>query len=522
MKISVRIIAVLSALILVFSSLSFAAEDTKSLAKTAMNETVASMAANYRKNYPEFGNEWAVMALGLSGTSGLDTVFSKYYESVRKYVETRIPSVNFEGAENAIDRNRSTENARLIIALSSIQKYATAVGQYDITKPFNSFTWITRMGLMGPVYTLIALDTYGYQTADPSIRQQCIDYILNAQLANGGWDIAKRNADADTTAMVLQALYAYRSQAKVKAAADKAFTWLSGAQFKDGGFSSYGFENSGSAAQVLIALCTWGINPLTDSRFIKNGNTVLSNLLTFRVKDSKLGWGFTHTKEDSNNGSEKYKGGAYVAMSTEQGAYALIAYNRFTSAQKSIYDMSSLKPFTDISAQSNRNDIEYCWNSGLMNGVGNNKFNPSGTFTRAMLVTTLYRLAGSPKVSGSSSFTDAVKGSWYANALKWAEDKGIAGGYGNGKFGPEDAISPEQTWTFLFRFAKLMGYDTKESMSISSFMDSAKVSSWALDAAKWAASYGIIKTEDGKLNPGSQSTRALSATYLARFDINVK
>ena len=522
MKKSVRIISVLLALVLAFSSFSFAAESTQSLAKTALNETIASMASYYKKSYPQFGNEWAVMTLALSGTSGLDTVFEKYFESVRKYVETRIPSVNFEGAVNAIDRNRSTENARLIIALSSIKKYATAVGRYDITKPFNSFTWISRMGLMGTVYTLIALDTYGYETADSTIRQQCVDYILDAQLANGGWDLAKRNADADTTAMVLQALYAYKSQAKVKAAADKAFTWLSSVQSEAGGYSSYGFENSGSAAQVLIALCTWGIDPLSDSRFIKNGNTVLNNLLGFRVKDSKLGWGFTHTKEDSTNGSENYKGGAYVVMSTEQAAYALIAFNRFSSGKSNIYNMTSLKPFTDISAQNNKSDIEYCWNEGLMNGVGNNKFNPSASFNRAMLITTLYRLAGSPKVSGSPSFTDAAKGSWYSDALKWAEDKGIAGGYGNGKFGPDDTITPEQIWTFLYRFSGIMGYDTKESISINGFADSAKVSSWALDAAKWAAAYGIIKTEDGKLDPGSQSTRALSARYLARFDINVK
>lgn len=522
MKKSTRIISVLLICIFVFCQVSFAAEDTKTLANTAMNDTVISMAANYKAVTPQFGDEWGIMALALSSQSGLDTVFSKYWLSVESYVADRIPQVNFEGAENAIDRNRSTENARLIIALSSIQKYASSVAGYDITKPFNSFTWISRMGLMGPIYTLIALDTYGYELKDSSIRQQCVDYIVDAQLASGGWDLAKKKADVDVTAMALQALYNYKAQPKVKSAADKALNWLSSAQFNDGGYSSYGFENSGSAAQVLIALCTWDINPLTDSRFIKNGNSVLSNMLTYRVKDSQLGWGFTHTMEDSSNGSEKYQGGAYIAMSTHQCAYALIAYNRYVNNAKKLYDMSGIKPFTDISNQTYAKDVEYVWNNSIMNGVGSAKFNPSGSFNRAMLITTLYRLAGSPKVSGSASFSDAIKGSWYSDALKWAEDKGIAGGYGNGKFGPDDIITPEQIWTFLYRFSKLMGYDTASMSSISAFSDYQKLSSWAIDAAKWAAAKNIIKHTDGKLNPGSNSTRALSATYLARFDQNVK
>jgi len=522
MKNAIKLISLMLAVVMMFSCFVFASDDIKTLAKTAMNETIASLASNYKKTSPQFGDEWAVMALGLSGTTGIDSVFAKYYESAKTYVETRIPQVNFEGAVNAIDRNRSTENARLILALSSIGKYATVVGQYDITQAFNNFTWISRMGLMGPIYTLIALDTYGYELSDSTIRQQCVDYIVDAQLSSGGWDLAKKNADVDVTAMALQALYNYKAQNKVKAAADKALAWLSTAQFDDGGYSSYGFENSGSAAQVLIALCTWGIDPLTDSRFIKNGNSVLSNMLSYRVKDSSLGWGFTHTVEDSTNGSEKYKGGAYVGMSTQQCAYALLAYDRFVNGKTNLYNMSEKNPFTDVKGNAHQTDIEYCLNAGLMNGIGNQKFNPNGNFNRAMLITTLYRLAGSPKVSGSASFSDAVKGSWYSDALKWAEDKGIAGGYGNGKFGPDDIITPEQIWTFLYRFSKLMGYDTASSASINSFSDYQKLSSWATDAAKWAAAKNIIKISDGKLNPTSNSTRALSATYLARFDQNLK
>ena len=266
----------------------------------------------------------------------------------------------------------------------------------------------------------------------------------------------------------------------------------------------------------------FGIDPVNDSRFVKKGHNPVESLLTFRVKDSKNGWGFAHVMTDAASGSLSYKGGEYNAMATEQAAYGLIAYDKFVKGQKGLYDMTSKKPFTDIKGNAHQADIEYCFNAGLMNGIGNQKFDPSGKFTRAMLVTTMYRLAGSPKVNGSPSFTDVPKGVWYSAALKWAEDKGIAGGYGNGKFGPEDDITPEQIWVFLYRFSNLMGYDVKSSSELSAFSDASKIDSWALDAAKWAAAKTMIRLSDGKLNAASAANRALSAMYLARFDQNVK
>ena len=521
MKSLKRIVSFVTAVILCFSCMVFAADDTKTQAKTALNETMTDMEALLLKSGAGFGSEWMIMDLALYG-SRQEKIFTDYYKSVEKYTAETIPAVNVDGAKNALDKNKSTETSRLILALSSIGKYATAVSGYDITEAYNSFKWITRMGHMGPVWALIALDSYGYETVDASIRQQCVDYLLDAQLSSGGWDLAKKSADVDVTAMTLQALYPYKNQAKVQSAAEKAFAWLSSVQKDNGGFSSWGTDNSESCVQVIVACCTWGIDPSADSRFVKNGHSAVENLLTFRVKDNKNGWGFAHVMTDASSGSMSYKGGEYNAMATEQAAYGLIAYDKFVKGQKGLYDMNSKKPFTDINGNAYKADIEYCFNAGLMNGIGNQKFNPGGKFNRAMLVTTMYRLAGSPKVSGSSSFTDAPKGTWYSDALKWAEDKGIAGGYGNGKFGPEDDITPEQIWVFLYRFSNLMGYDVKSSSELSAFSDAAKIDSWALDAAKWAASKTMIKPSDGKLNAASASSRALSAMYLARFDQNVK
>lgn len=516
-----RIICIALAASMCCSAFAFAADNIKVQAQTALKETMSAMESFLKKNGADHGNEWMVMDLALYGSKA-ESIFTDYYKSAEKFVADTVPTINVEGAKNALDKNKSTENSRLILALASMGKYASQIYGYDITEAYNSFKWITRMGHMGPVWALIALDTYGYEISDTTIRQQCVDYLLDAQLSNGGWDLAKKNADVDVTAMTLQALYPYRSQAKVKAAADKAFVWLSSVQKNDGGFSSWGTNNSESCVQVIVACCTWGIDPASDSRFVKNGHSAVENLLTFRVKDSKNGWGFAHVMTDAASGSMSYKGGAYNAMATEQAAYGLIAYNKFINGQKGLYDMTSIKPLTDIKGDAHRTDIEYCFNAGLMNGVGNQKFNPNGKFTRAMLITTMYRLAGSPKVSGSPSFTDVSKSTWYSDALKWAEDKGIAGGYGNGLFGPEDDITPEQIWVFLYRFSKLMGYDIKSSSELTAFSDASMIDTWAIDAAKWAASKSMIKPADGKLNAALASNRSLSAMYLARFDQNVK
>lgn len=504
-----RIICWIIIIISLFNIFVYADDSINTQVDKALRETVSSIESVLKSKGPSFGDEWLIMDLALYGADSV-SIFSDYYESIENYLGKVIPTVNVDGVTNAVDKNKSTENSRLILALSAIGKYASSVNGYDLTEAFNNFNWIKKMGRMGPVWALISLNSFGYELKDSTIRQQCVEYILDAQLESGGWDLVKKNADVDVTAMTLQALYPYRNQNGVKSASDKAFAWLSSVQNENGGFCAYGEENSESAAQVIVACCTWGINPATDKRFIKNNKSVMDNILSFRVKDSVKGWGFAHTKANYNN------------MATEQAAYALIAYNRLINGQSGIYDMTLQKPFTDISDNIHQSDIEYCSNEGLMNGIGNNKFNPEGTFNRAMLITTLYRLAGSPKVSGLSSFSDVPKNSWYAAALKWAEDKGIAGGYGNGLFGPEDSITAEQIWVFLYRFSTLMGYDVNSSSDISCFSDNSKIDSWAVNAAKWAASKSIIKAEDGKLNAVKTSNRALSAMYLSRFDQNVK
>ena len=159
-------------------------------------------------------------------------------------------------------------------------------------------------------------------------REKLIQAILDAQLSDGGWAFSGDEADVDMTAMAIQALAPYyKTNETVKTAVDKALDVLSRLQQADGGFASGDSANCESCAQVVVALTALGIDPLTDSRFIKNGVTMLDALASFYV----TGGGFRHTANGDLDG-----------MATEQGYYALAAYYRFANAQTRLYDMSDV------------------------------------------------------------------------------------------------------------------------------------------------------------------------------------
>ena len=114
-------------------------------------------------------------------------------------------------------------------------------------------------------------------------------------------------------------------------------------------------------------------------------------------------------------------------------------------------------PFTDVPTSAWYYDaVEFVYERGMMAGTGNNQFSPNVTTTRAMIVTILYRLENQP-AAGSSSFTDVPAGQWYTNAVTWAAANGIVGGYGNGRFGPNDTITRVQMAVILYRYEKFKG-----------------------------------------------------------------
>ena len=264
------------------------------------------------------GGEWMVIGLARSGR----TVPAGYYDNVVKYVKANAD------ANERLHPTKVTDNARVILALTAIGKDVTNVGGHNLLKGLDNMAYVQAQDINGPIFTLIALDSHNYPTMGDVTREKLIQVILDAQLNDGGWGLSADKADPDMTAMAIQALAPYyKTNETVKAAVDKALEALSALQHSDGGFDSWGTVNSESCAQVIVALTALGIDPTADSRFVKNGHTVLDALAGFYV----TGGGFRHTA-----------GGERNDMATEQGYYALAAYYRFANTQTRLYDMSDV------------------------------------------------------------------------------------------------------------------------------------------------------------------------------------
>lgn len=166
--------------------------------------------------------------------------------------------------------------------------------------------------------------------------------------------------------------------------------------------------------------------------------------------------------------------------------------------------------------------VQYVQENGLMTGTGPAVFAPDATSSRSMVVTTLWRLEGSPVVNYAMDFTDVAEGSWYAEAVRWAASEDIAGGYGGSSFGPSDTITREQLAVMLYRYAQEQGCDVTASADLSGFSDVNDVSDYALEALKWASAAGIVNsTDENTLTPQGSATRAQVAVMLMRFCENV-
>ncbi len=170
-------------------------------------------------------------------------------------------------------------------------------------------------------------------------------------------------------------------------------------------------------------------------------------------------------------------------------------------------------PFTDVArTRWSYNEILHAYKSGLINGLTTTTFGPQKNATRAQLATMLYRMAGTPAVTDSSSFTDLTQ-DWYMDAIAWAQQNGIIDGLGNGKFGPNKNITREQLVTMLYRMHKTPA----TSGTLDDFSDASAVSAWAKDAVQWAVECGILQGSNGKIKPKGNATREQVAAFLVRY-----
>jgi len=198
------------------------------------------------------------------------------------------------------------------------------------------------------------------------------------------------------------------------------------------------------------------------------------------------------------------------SVSDADGVTALL------SGSATVKLIDNKQSFTDTDAHWGRNHIEFATSRGLFNGVGEGRFDPDGTMTRAMLATTLFRLEDAA-ASGENKFADVPSDTWYTDAVTWANESKIVEGNGNG-FDPNGNITREQMATMLYRYANMLGMNTKAKGDMSKYGDSDSISGWAKDAMEWAVGVGLIngKGEAG-LDPQGNATRAEVATIYQRM-----
>lgn len=162
--------------------------------------------------------------------------------------------------------------------------------------------------------------------------------------------------------------------------------------------------------------------------------------------------------------------------------------------------------------------VEYVVDKGIMSGVSENEFAPSGKLTRAMLVQMLYNMESRPACDAENAFMDVPVGQWYTDAVIWANDAKIVSGMGEGLFAPNMEITREQMVAMLYNYAKYKGYDVTASADLSKFADNASVSTWAQPAMQWAVAEGYISgMGDNQLAPQGTATRAEIASVIMRF-----
>ena len=180
-------------------------------------------------------------------------------------------------------------------------------------------------------------------------------------------------------------------------------------------------------------------------------------------------------------------------------------------------------PFTDVKADDWFYEaVKYAYDNKLMDGTSSTTFAPLMTTNRAMIVTILWRLEGSPVVNYAMNFSDVESGVWYTEAVRWAAAEGIVKGYSDTVFAPDDTVTREQLATILYRYAEYKEYDVSAKGDLTTFADGSTVSTWAADGMTWAVGAELITGKDGgKLDPTGTATRAEVATILMRFCENV-
>ena len=292
-------------------------------------DTVIQKVRSYilsKDSNPDSSSTWNVIGINRSSLGASAKYNQAYYENV--YAE-------LESKNWVLTTSKYTEYSKLILGLTAIGKDATNINGHNLLSYLSDFSKVTKQGFNGPVWALIALNchpSYSIPTkagvTEQTTEEGLIQYLLAGETTSGGWALSGDKPDADVTGMTIQALSAYYGKRDdVTGAIDRALLWLSESQMESGGYGTMDEETAESAAQIITALASIGLDPAQDERFIKNGKWPLTGLFQYYLPEG----GFMHVA-----------GGVVNGIATEQGLYAAVAYKRMQQGKTFLYDMSDL------------------------------------------------------------------------------------------------------------------------------------------------------------------------------------
>ena len=488
-------------------------------ASSATLDTAAKKAAAFAVSsvpHPGAGDDWAV----IGAVRGSFDIPEHWTDSYYRAIAARLQETN-----GVLSKTRLTEYARVILGLTAIGENPRNVAGYNLLAPLADYDAATQPGVTSAAYVLLALDCGNYKIPTveegktQATRPMYVDFMLGQQLSDGGWAIGSEEADPDVTAMVLQALAPYQESTPVKNAVALGVTRLSALQNDDGGYSSWGYTSSESCSQVVLTLCALGIS-MDDSRFVKNGKSVLDKLLTYQLSDGS----FCH--DDS-----------FDAYATMQALCALSAASRQAGGKTAFFTMTDVSKhihtpqsgvtahtsrlaetpaFTDTKGIAAQQAIETLAAYGVLNGMTKTTFEPAANLTRAQFAKIVVgALNLTPEYRGT--FKDVAQSAWYAPYVDTAAAYGIVNGVGDGKFNSDGAITVQEAAAMTARAASLCGMDPlveHPDTVLRAYTDVSRVSSWAKPSMAYCAASGLWAQGASALTPTRQITRGEIAQML--------
>ena len=488
-------------------------------ASSAALDTAAKKAAAFAVSsvpHPGAGDDWAV----IGAVRGSFDIPEHWTDSYYRAIAARLQETN-----GVLSKTRLTEYARVILGLTAIGENPRNVAGYNLLAPLADYDAATQPGVTSAAYVLLALDCGNYKIPTveegktQATRPMYVDFMLGRQLSDGGWAIGSEEADPDVTAMVLQALAPYQESTPVKNAVTLGVNRLSTLQNDDGGYTSWGYESSESCAQIVLTLFALGI-PMDDSRFVKNGKSVLDKLLTYQLPDGS----FCH--DDS-----------FDAYATMQALCALTAAVRQAGGKSAFFTMTDVQKmthtpqsgvtahtsrlaetpaFTDTKGIAAQQAIETLAAYGVLNGMTKTTFEPAANLTRAQFAKIVVgALNLTPEYRGT--FKDVAQSAWYAPYVDTAAAYGIVNGVGDGKFNPDGAITVQEAAAMTARAASLCGMDPvveHPDTVLRAYTDASRVSSWAKLSMAYCAASGLWAQGASALTPTRQITRGEIAQML--------